>query len=233
MMSGAGRAAMDEIGILPQFRGKLVRDGYQSYSWYEQCQHGLCNSHLLRDFQYIEEVSPAQKVWIEPLRKLLLETKEAAQAAHEAGEKQLSKRKQSAVLRRYAELVREAEKLNPALEQEQEEDPAKEKQTTQLTPRKLINRLQKKGDEILRFMTDLTVPFDNNGSERDLRMVKLSQKISGCFRTEDGARQFCRIRSYLSTARKQGYAPLCSLERALVGKPLSFGPAVDAQAAPP
>ncbi|MFL6334262.1 MAG: transposase, partial [Pyrinomonadaceae bacterium] len=77
-------------------------------------------------------------------------------------------------------------------------------------------------DEVLRFMTDISVPFDNNGSERDLRMVKLQQKISGCFRTPDGARSFCRVRSYLSTARKQGYSLLCSLERLFKGKPIVF-----------
>jgi transposase len=71
-------------------------------------------------------------------------------------------------------------------------------------------------------MTDLSVPFDNNGSERDLRMVKLQQKISGCFRTVDGARNFCRVRSYLSTAHKQGQSLLCSLERVFNGKPLLF-----------
>jgi transposase len=71
-------------------------------------------------------------------------------------------------------------------------------------------------------MTQEGVPFDNNGSERDLRMLKLQQKISGCFRTSTGARNFCRVRSYLSTARKQGHALLCSLERVIVGKPIAF-----------
>ncbi len=91
-----------------------------------------------------------------------------------------------------------------------------------LSPRSLINRLDRRRYEVLRFMTDTSGPFDNNGSERDLRMVKLQQKISGCFRTPDGARVFCRVRSYLSTARKQGHSLLSSLERAFNGKPLIF-----------
>jgi transposase len=84
-------------------------------------------------------------------------------------------------------------------------------------PRSLIARLQRRRDEALRFMTDLSVPFDNNRSERDLRMVKLQQKISGCFRTADVARNFCRVRSYLSASRKQGQSLLCSLERVFDG----------------
>jgi transposase len=103
-----------------------------------------------------------------------------------------------------------------------EDDPPKKKPIQQPTPRSLINRLQRRRDEVLLFMADLSVPFDNNGSERDLRMIKLQQKISGCFRTPDGARNFCRVRSYLSTARKQGHSLLYTLERALAGKPLTF-----------
>lgn len=94
-----------------------------------------------------------------------------------------------------------------------------------LTPqRRLVNRLLRRRDEVLRFMTDLAVPFTNNGAERDLRMVKLQQKVSGCFRTEDGARAFCRVRGYLSTARKQGHPLLSALERVLAGKPLPLAP---------
>lgn len=88
------------------------------------------------------------------------------------------------------------------------------------TPRTIVHRLRRKRDEVLCFMRDISVPFDNNGSERDLRMVKLQQKISGCFRTDAGARSFCRVRSYISTARKQGHPLLRALERVLAGKPL-------------
>ena len=91
-----------------------------------------------------------------------------------------------------------------------------------LRPSNLIKRLQRRRDQSLRFMRDLTVPFDHNGSERDLRMIKLQQKVSGCCRTSDGARNFCRVRSYLSTAHKQGYSLLYSLERLLNGKPIAF-----------
>lgn len=126
-------------------------------------------------------------------------------------------------LRRYDKLVKRADRLNPPLPKTKAEgNSAKNKLIQQLTPRRLINRLPRRRDEVLRFISDRSVPFDNNGSERDLRMVKLQQKISGCFRTPDGARNFCRVRSYLSTSRKQGHSLLLSLERALADKPLPF-----------
>ena len=218
-----GKAAMDEIGILPQFRGTLVRDGYLSYSRYEQCRHSLCNAHLLRERVFIEEVDPTQKIWTVPLSKLLVKIKDAAAAARAASAVQLTEKQQAAWLRRYAQLVRKAAKINPVLTLSQQKDETPKKQRSgQPTPRNLIARLHRRRDEVLRFMTDLSVPFDNNGSERDLRMIKLQQKTSGCFRTADGAREFCRLRSYLSTARKQGYSLLPSLERVMVGKPLIF-----------
>ena len=91
--------------------------------------------------------------------------------------------------------------------------------------RKLACRLSERREETLLFMRDFTVPFENNQAERDLRMIKVQQKIGGCFRTEDGARAFCRVRSHLSTARKQGHPLLHALERVLSGKPLAFSPA--------
>lgn len=216
-----GKAAMDELGILPQFRGTLVRDGFSSYKWYEQCRHSLCNAHLLRDLVFVEESSPEQKLWTEPFVKLLLKMKDAvAQAKAETIE--LSEQATDDFRSRYDKLVRKADRLNPPPPTGKTESEAAKKPAVQLTPRRLVNRLQRRRDEVLRFMTDNSVPFDNNGSERDLRMVKLQQKISGCFRTAAGARVFCRVRSYLSTARKQGHSLLYSLERVFSGKPLLF-----------
>lgn len=221
-----GKAAMDEIGILPQFKGTLIRDGFSSYKWYEQCRHSLCNAHLLRDLIFVEESSPAQKSWTEPLAKLLLKLKAAASEAKTATSVQLNEQIKQDFLRRYDKLLRKADRLNPPpLKRKAETDAPKNEPVQQPTPRRLINRLQRRRDEVLRFISDLAVPFDNNGSERDLRMIKLQQKISGCFRTPDGARSFCRVRSYISTARKQGHSLLSSLERAFNGKPLFFHPA--------
>ncbi|HEV7377756.1 MAG TPA: IS66 family transposase [Pyrinomonadaceae bacterium] len=221
-----GKAAMDEIGILPQFTGTLVRDGWASYQWYEQCRHSLCNAHLLRELVFIEEVDSTQKVWTTPLSKLLVQIKGAAAQARADGAPQLSHQQQGSWLERYQQLLRKAEKLNPLPSPGKDADVEKKKgRDRKPFPNNLIKRLQRRRDEVLRFMTDLSVPFDNNGSERDLRMIKLQQKISGCFRTADGARNFCRVRSYLSTARKQGHSLLHSLERVLNGKPLVFQPA--------
>ena len=214
---------MDEIGILPQFRGTLVRDGYLSYSRFEQCRHSLCNAHLLRELVFIEETDPEQQVWTTPLAKLLLKIKEAAGEVQAEGESQLGRSDQRAWLRRYDRLVKKAVQLNPPVPRRKREPGApKKKRVAQPTARGIVERLQRRRDEVWRFMTDRSVPFDNNGSERDLRMIKLQQKISGCFRTPDGARNLCRVRSYLSTARKQGHSLLNSLERVLNGKPLSF-----------
>jgi len=183
-----GKAAMDEIGILPEFKGTLVRDGWSSYKWYE------------------------------------FAAKDAASVSKTAGEDQVTSTRKNSFFSRYEEIVKQADALNPRLPVKSlGPGPPVRKRETGPTPRAIINRLQKKRDDILRFVTDLNVPFDNNGSERDIRMVKLIQKISGCFRTDDGARCFCRLRSYLSTARKQGYSLLCAVEKVAIGRPPPLG----------
>jgi transposase len=108
-----GKAAMDEIGILPQFKGTLVRDGYLSYTRFERCHHSLCNAHLLRELIFIEETSPEQKAWTKPLAKLLLKIKEAGAQARAKGEVQLPEGERHCWLREYDRLVMKAERLNP------------------------------------------------------------------------------------------------------------------------
>jgi transposase len=181
--------------------------------------------HLLRKLVFIEEISPEQKAWTTQLAKLLLRIKEAAADARANGEAELSEAERCCWLKDFDRLVKRAEKMKPPAAKNRGEpgEPGR-KRISQPTPRKLIDRLRHRRDEVLRFMKDLSVPFDNNGSERDLRMIKLQQKISGCFRTPNGARFFCRVRSYLSTACKQGHSLLSSLEHAFNGKPLVFQP---------
>lgn len=208
-----GQAAFNAIGILNQFRGTLVRDGWVSYKWYEQCKHSLCNAHLLRDLTYIGEAEPAHERWTTALAHLLIEIKEAVESARSSSQTTLEGELHEDFSNRYDSLTAEAEEVirgSPA------------QKSAGLTAGKLLNRFIRSKAEVLRFMSDFAVPFDNNGSERDLRMLKLQQKIAGCFRTTTGVRTFCRVRSYLSSARKQGRSLLAALESALKGKPIAL-----------
>jgi transposase len=216
--SRRGRAAMDEIGILPQYRGTCVHDGWWSYDYYTRCRHALCGAHLLRELNFFTELGAEHKAWVAPLKELLLEMKAAVEGAHQAGSKSLGAVEQESFTRCYDELLESGLTVNqpPAASEDVARTAGCQRQA-----RNLLLRMQRKKEEVLRFMTDFSVPFDNNQAERDLRMVKLQQKISGCFRTEEGSRQFCRIRSYLSTMRKQGRGVLHALEGACRGKPLS------------
>jgi transposase len=221
-----GKLAMDAVGILPQFRGVVVRDGWFSYDEYRQATHALCNVHLLRELVYVEEVSAEQQRWTSPLSKLLLDIKAEVERAKGRGETKLSDDRLDKFTARYDRLVRCAARLNPPPKREKPDALSKRYRVVRVKrrdpARPLIHRLQTKREQVLRFMTDFRVSFDNNATERDIRMVKLQQKISGCFRTEEGAQAFCRIRSYLSSARKQGYSPLTALEHAFAGKPLAL-----------
>lgn len=217
---------MDAIGILPTFKGICVRDGWFTYDEYRQATHALCNVHLLRELVYIEEVSAEQGQWTRPLTKLLFDIKAAVERAKEHGETKLSDEQLARFTTRYDRLVKRAARLNPPAKAGKPDALSKRYKVVRVKRRDpaspLIYRLQTKRDQVLRFMTDFRVPFDNNATERDIRMVKLQQKIGGCFRTPQGAEAFCRIRSYLSSARKQGHSPLTALECTFAGKPLAL-----------
>jgi transposase len=210
--AGRGRAAMDEIDILPRFRGTCVHDGWLSYTYYRKCQHALCGAHLLRELTYFAELDEQRKVWAEPLRQLLLEIKREVDGAREGGGDWLDSERVTALTSCYEHLVKDGLEANP---------PAHAADQVGRQARNLVLRLERRKEEVLRFMRDFAVPFDNNQAERDLRMIKLRQKISGGFRTGEGARQFCRIRNYLSTMSKQDRGALLALERACAGRPFS------------
>jgi transposase len=211
--SQRGKAAIETIGILNRFEGTLVRDGWFSYNWYQQCRHSLCNAHLLRDLTFIEESDPRHEKWATSLARLLIEIKDAVGMARSQFQTQLASNIQTDFLNRYDAVIAAAERSIRG---------SPEVKNSGLTPHALYKRLTKNKAEILRFMFDFSVPFDNNGSERDLRMLKLQQKISGCFRTVKGVTTFCRIRSYLSSVRKQGGSLLAAIEHALLGKPVAL-----------
>jgi transposase len=223
-----GKEAMDSIGILPAFTGTVESDALCTYRQYHQSRHGLCNAHLLRELIFIKETCAEQQQWTDPLIKLLLEIKAAGERVRASGGDELTEGQQAKFFRRYDRIVARAAKLNPPSPPPEPPEkgvvrPKVPKRVRKKNPAvPLIKRLRECRAEVLRFMTDLAVPFDNNGSERDLRMVKLAQKTSGCFRTTAGAERFCRIRSYLSSARKQRQPLLAAVERAFEGQPVAL-----------
>lgn len=208
-----GKVAFEEIGIINHFTGVLVRNGFSSYQQYEQCQHSLCNAHLLRNLTFVAENEPEHKQWTDTLAQLLLRIKEVVQQAKLKSLTALTFHQQIYFSSHYNKILAEAEPIIRG---------SPKRKDLHLSAHNLYRRFIKNKTEILRFMTDFRVPFDNNGSERDLRMLKLQQKISGCFRSIEGVKVFCRIRSYLSSARKQGRGLLKSIESAMSGKPIAL-----------
>jgi transposase len=214
-----GRAAMDAIGIAPQFRGTSVHDGLQSYQGYSFTQ-AWCNVHHLRDLTFVEE--ELKQAWAGKMKELLLDMKAAVEQAKALGQHEVEMLKLAALLRRYDELLKQGYLVNPppATPKKSEQGKRTPGRPKQSPARNLLDRLSQGKWIALRFLLDFAVPFDNNQAERDLRMIKVQQKVSGCFRTDEGVVMFCRIRSYLSTLRKQGIALFSALEHTLSGHPV-------------
>jgi transposase len=207
-----GPEGANAIGILPGFRGIGVHDGLETY-WGYPWDHALCNGHHLRELTFIEE--QLGQPWAGELAKLLREIKQAVAGVRERGETRLPPDQELGFNERYTAILAAGFAMNP---------PPERPPRTRGRPKRgkvlsLLDRLSDHRDAVLRFMTNFRVPFDNNQAERDIRMTKVKQKISGCFRKPSGASEFCRIRSYTSTARKWGLRPLTCIRKALVGSP--------------
>lgn len=209
-----GQAGMDAIGIVTRFHGTSVHDGLQSYQGYF-FTHALCNVHHLRELTFVAE--ELQQAWAEQMIDLLLEMKQSVEHAQACGQSELDRLTRLRLRERYEELVAAGYAANPY--QPPPQLPGKRRHR-QSPARNLLDRLSKHQEQVLRFTEDFMVPFDNNQAERDIRMAKVQQKVSGGFRHERGATMFCRIRGYLSSMRKQGLPILAALQQTLLGRPI-------------
>lgn len=198
-----GTLAFEALGILPQFRGTLIHDGWVPYRTLE-CAHGLCNAHHLRELTYVHE--ELKQPWALDMIELLTHANGLAQP--------VQRHRQEHLRYVYEEILTQAELVNPRAP-----PTGKRGRTKQSKASNLIARLREHADDVWRFMTDPGVPFTNNLAEQAVRMPKVKQKISGCFRTVQGVNTFCVIRSYLATMHKQGANLFDSLVQTFYGSP--------------
>lgn len=205
-----GTKALDQIGLLPQYEGHLVHDRYASYFQYDQLSHSLCNAHLLRELKYLHQEEGC--CWAKSVTDLLLKAHD-----HKKQVSSVSKHYQTRLANDYNKLIERE------LKKEQRKMASSPSSGCRGKPKRskahnLLRALDKYQQEVLAFIYQAQVPFDNNQAERDLRMVKTKQKVSGCFRSKQGGDTFCLIRSYLSTLRKNQYNILQGIQDALMGK---------------
>lgn len=208
-----GTEAMDEMGVLPFFKGVLCHDHWKPYYHYK-CLHALCNAHHLRELERVWEQDHQQ--WAKQMQTLLTDIAKAVDNAGGCLPPDEAERWRQ----RYQKLLEEAQIECPPPDESQRK--GKRGRLKRSKARNLLERLRDFEQDILRFMEVQSVPFTNNQGENDLRMTKVQQKISGCFRSMEGAKIFCRVRSYLSTCRKQGMTATQALTLLFQGKYPSF-----------
>jgi transposase len=191
-----GREALLAFNLLPRFDGIAVHDGWPAYDSFN-VTHALCNAHHLRELEFVVDSTGQQ--WAHDMIGLLVQMNDAVNTS--AGGV-LSKEVAAVYRRKYRCLIAKGREVNPeTLTDSTRKD--KRGGIGQTFTYNLIRRLDKHIDDVLRFMTDALVPFTNNLAERDIRMPKLKQKVSGCYRTFAGAQAYCSIRSYLGTLQKR------------------------------
>jgi transposase len=208
-----GAEALTGIGLLNGFRGILVHDHWRAYLS-TPAQHAFCNAHHLRELIALAEADPVLS-WPKRLIAVLCEANDAAIAARAAGLEALPAPVVEDVFTRYDSILADGAFFHPR----RLPPPGSRRRVKQTPAYNLVARLRTHRDEVLRFVTDLRVPFDNNLAERDLRMPKLKQKVSGCFRSPEAAAAFATVRSYLSTLRKQSIDLYPALVMTFRGQP--------------
>ena len=205
-----GREAIEAIGIIPRYGGVAVHDCWASYLSYAHCDHALCGAHLLRELTFIVEAHGY--AWAKRMKRLLLH------ACHEVAkrdEKTLTESQYKAVQKRYRTILTQGERELPPIPLRQK---GQRGRVAKSDAHNLWERMKKYEKAVLLFANNPDVAFTNNRAERDLRMSKVKQKVSGCFRTRKYAEAYCRISSYLQSMANQGYNPLVATQIALAGR---------------
>jgi transposase len=214
-----GQVVMDAAGILPGFTGRAVHAHWKSYFTYTDGTHALCNAHHRRELKFIHEQDG--QAWAETLAKLLVEIKTAVDTAQDDGQSALPTATVVAFEQRDDEALKAGYQLNPRPPPPPPPVAGGKKHgpSAQPPPLNLLDRRRDFKTQTLAFMHDFRVPFDNHLAERDVRMVKVKQKVSGGFRTPDGAQGFAQLRGYLSTARKNAMNVFAAIRDAFAGCP--------------
>ena len=202
-----GTEGIDHAGVLPHFNGIAVHDGWPQYRAYTSATHVLCNAHHLRELLAIIEQHPKRQSWAGQIDALLRGLHEEVKDAKAAGELWLEPWVLARYRAAYAKIIALGHQQNPPPTQRT----GKRGPIGRSTAANLLRRLDEHREQVLRFAHDFQVPFDNNLAERDLRMIKIQQKISGCWRTTPGADRFLALRAYISTTRKQGRDTISAL----------------------
>ena len=203
-----GSEAIEAINIIPRYSGIIIHDCWRSYLKYKLCGHGLCGSHLVRELTHVFESNKYS--WAFNIKELLLET---CKKISKRKSKKLNKEEYANLQKRYRNILTRGEKELPSIPPKPD---GKRGIMAKSDAHNLWERLKEHEAAVLLFAKKSEVSFTNNRAERDLRMSKVKQKISGCFRTELYAKAFCRISSYLQTMANKGYNPLIAIQMALV-----------------
>ena len=211
-----GRVAMNDITIIPRYGGVLIHDRWSSCLSFENCSHALCGAHLERDLQFIIDSSGQR--WARSMLTLLNQT---ARTVRQSQDKVLGEKDFKALRKRYRTILKKGRRELPPVPPCSN---GKRGRIAKSDAENLLDALVKHENAVLRFTRDPDTPYTNNRAERDFRMAKVKQKISGCFRSFRFAVIWCRIYSYLKSAAYQGYNPLTAIQIALKGNAVDLIP---------